>query len=224
MFPRAFKGTPILFPAKYPYAEDYGLWCRLSRLGRVTCPAQIVYRYRRHASSITSRKRVEQDECASQIRHEYQSQYVRSDISPEASAELSRFWTMADGRRPLDRSVCIHSMLAEMHSNFLAYVGQRYGLLDRARLETELAGALRDRLGYWLYRSVRILDGKGCGDLLSIASARREAVNICGKAFGEAARALLRKVPRTGAPIAPERDVTAVSANEPCAVSSVRAR
>ena len=36
------------FPERYSYAEDYKLWWILSRLGRVVCPEQIVYRHRQH--------------------------------------------------------------------------------------------------------------------------------------------------------------------------------
>ena len=52
LFPRVIDGSPVLFPATHRYAEDYGLWCRLSRFGRVECPAEIVYRYRQHVINL----------------------------------------------------------------------------------------------------------------------------------------------------------------------------
>jgi glycosyltransferase involved in cell wall biosynthesis len=215
MFPRVFRGAPILFPAKYFYAEDYGLWCTLSRLGRVVCPQQTIYCYRQHGSSITSLKRTEQTACAAQIRREYQSRYLRSDSSSEAAEQLSRFWTMADGRRPLEqnaRRTCF--LLDEIRSNFLGYIGHRYGLSASARLEAELNETLRDRLGYWLFRSLRFLDGMGCCDVLAVANARREAMTISGKALREAASALVRKLARTRSTIAGESGDSRTPARE----------
>ena len=73
MFPRVFKGTRIRFPATQRYAEDYGLWCSSTRIGRVISLTDVLYRYRQHATSISSSRRLEQDRCAAQIRQAYQS-------------------------------------------------------------------------------------------------------------------------------------------------------
>ena len=194
MFPRLFRGTPVLYSPKYFWAEDYALWCSLSRLGRVVCPAEVIYRYRRHALSITSRRKAEQDACAGLIQHQYQSAHLRFKISRETVAELSRFW-LADGGRPLTESMrTLNALLAELRSSFLAYVEQRYGLSDRARLETELDKALGERFGYWLFRSLRFQHGNACRDLLTIARARREVMSVSRSALALAAGAITRRV------------------------------
>lgn len=196
MFPRVLRGTPVVFPATYRYAEDYGLWCSLSRLGRVVTPEQVVYRYRQHDLSITGRTKAEQSACVSKIRQAYQSQYLRSDVSEEASAELSRFW-LADGNRSLVGNLRgVNLLLTELRANFLAYIEQRYGRSDRTTLESQLDEALAERLGYWLYRSVQFRDRTACGELLSIAGDRQEVVNVSGKAVRRAAGAVLRKIRR----------------------------
>ena len=183
MFPRLFRGSPVLYSPKYFWAEDYALWCSLSRLGRVVCPAQVIYRYRQHSSSITSRRKPEQEECAATIRYEYQSEYLGPGVSRETAAELSRFWR-ADGSRPLTESIpTLSSTLAELRASFLAYVEQRYGLTDSARLEAEIDKALGDRLGYWLFRSLRFQQGNTCRDLLSLARARREVMSVSANAL-----------------------------------------
>jgi Glycosyl transferase family 2 len=193
MFPRLFRGSPVLYSAKYFWAEDYALWRRLSQLGRVVCPAQVIYRYRRHPLSITSRREREQEECAATIRYEYQSEYLRPAVSRETAAELSRFWR-ADGSRPLAGSIStLYATLADLRAGFLAYVEQRYGLTDRARLEAEIDKALGDRLGYWLFRSLRFQHGNACRALLSIARARREILSVSANAFALAAGALARR-------------------------------
>lgn len=190
MFPRVVQGTQVLFPARHFYSEDYGLWCRLSRVGRVVSPSQVVYRYRRHEQSITSRRRAEQFECMAQIRREYQAPYLRPDVS---IADLSTFW-MTNGRRPLASISSIYSIHTELLPNFLAYVERRYGASDRARLARELDEALSDRLGYWLYRSVRFLDPKSCRDVISIARARREAMTVSSRALGQVTAAVLDRL------------------------------
>ncbi len=199
MFPRVVRGTPVLFPAKYLYAEDFGLWCSLSRLGRVSCPAQVVYRYRQHGVSISRRKTVEQYECLSKIRHEYQLQYLRSNaISRETAGEVARFWT-GDGSRPLAEGVHrVNSILTELRANFLAYIEDRYGSSERATLEADLDKTLSERLGYWLFRSIKFRDWKALGDLLSIAGARGESVKVSGKALAQVAGACCRTVLRRG--------------------------
>ena len=194
MFPRLFRGAPVLYSSKYFWAEDYALWCSLSRLGRIACPAQVIYRYRRHALSITSRQKAEQDACAALIQQQSQSALLRSGISRETVAELSRFW-LADGSRPLTESIrTLNAILEELRASFLAYVEQRYGLADRTRLDAELDKALGERFGYWLFRSLRFQHGNACRDLLTIARARREVMSVFASALALAAGAVKRRV------------------------------
>jgi hypothetical protein len=196
MFPRVIGGAPVLFPAKYRYAEDYGLWCRLCRLGRVVCPTQVVYRYRQHASSITTRHKPEQDECLAGIRYDYQAQYLTPGMPRETVADVSRFWN-EDGARPPGARLCdIYRVLSDLCAGFLAYVERRYGISDRVALAGEIDRALGDRLAYWLYRSIRLRNGKACRDVMSIASGRNEIVAVAGKTLGQAARAGIRKLSR----------------------------
>src|SRR5437867_3595436 len=81
MFPRIVGGALVQFPAKHTFAEDYGLWCRLSQLGRVICPQRTIYRYRRHAASITSRRGADQAHCLAEIRYAVQSRFLPPGVS-----------------------------------------------------------------------------------------------------------------------------------------------
>jgi hypothetical protein len=183
----------VLFPAQHRYAEDYALWCRLSRLGRVVCPTQVVYRYRQHPLSITGRNKPEQDECAAAIRHEYQSQYLRPCVPRELGEAAARLWRES-GSGPLTENVpAVLSTLTELRINFLAYVRQRYGPTDEARLEAEVDGALNDRLAYWLFRSLRSQQWNACGDLLSAARKRGGGTRTSARALALAVRAIKGK-------------------------------
>jgi hypothetical protein len=186
-------GVPVLFAANYRYAEDYALWCRLCRLGRVACPTQVIYRYRQHGSSITSRNKREQDECLAGIRYDYQARYLTPEVSRETVADVARFWN-EDGARPLGARLSdINPALVDLCARFLAYVERRHGISDRVALAAEIDRALGDRLAYWLHRLIRFRDVKACRDVLSIATGRRDVAAVAGKALAHAARACVRK-------------------------------
>jgi hypothetical protein len=194
MFPRVIRGKPVLFDTRHVYAEDYELWCRLCQLGRVVSPDAVVYRYRRHACSISSLHRVDQQQCADEICREYQAQYLRSVPSAGTDAELSRFWSLSGGERALGRRAAgIGSTLAELRENFLEYVDERYGPESRAALQKEIDKSLSHRLGYWLYRSLRFRDTRGCRDLLAI-TVDRNLVNVWATTLGYCASALRRRL------------------------------
>lgn len=208
MFPRVVGGAPVLFPARHRYAEDFGLWCRLSRVGEVVCPAQIVYRYRQHDSSISSRHTRLQDAHFAEIRREYQARYTKSGVACETSAELARFWT-GSGAGPLSRSVPeIDAALAEMRGNFLSYVEQRFGRRDRDALDAELEQVLLERLEYWLCRSIWLRDARGLMGVLSVARARRQTIDVARKAARRIAASALRRL-RHGARLALRADLPA---------------
>jgi hypothetical protein len=194
MFPRILGDAPVLFAAKYRYAEDYGLWCRLSALGRVVCPTQVVYRYRQHAASITSRCKAEQDACLAHIRYAYQCQYLTPGVPRDTVAEMARFWNQ-DGVGPLGAPLGhITPVLGDLRTRFLAYVERRFGISDRVALAAEIDRALGDRLAYWLYRSIRFRDGRACRALMSIAADRNEVAAVAGKTLARAARACARNL------------------------------
>jgi glycosyltransferase involved in cell wall biosynthesis len=203
MFPRVLHGEPILYSTKRTLAEDYGLWCKLTGLGRIVCPTRVVYRYRQHALSISVCKKAEQDECAAAIRREYRSRCLRKDEHPESTEDLWGFWT-SDSRSLAASLRASYAHFLGIRSDFLAYVERRYGLADKTRLEAELNRATADLLGYRLYRSARMLEMGTCLDLLAIPDTRREAAQLCGKAIGQAARSFRRKLVRT-----PPRPVSA---------------
>src|ERR1700752_4163194 len=157
-FPRIFRGSAILYPARLRYAEDYDLWCRLSRLGRVVSLPDIHYRYREHRHWITGRSRQHQEECAARIRHANVSSYLDGDVSAAAVSEVLRFWNR-DATSPFAESARrITGLLGELRSTFLAYVEERYGPDDRAVLENEIEQAFAERLTFWMCRSLRFLD------------------------------------------------------------------
>jgi hypothetical protein len=196
MFPRFVGGTRVLFPARQTYAEDYGLWCNLSRRGRVLSPSAVIYRYRRHESSISATKRSKQHECFRALRHEYQSLYLGT-LSANTSAAISQFW-VGGGDRPLPTDLRrTEPVLAELMANFLCYIGRRYGTAVRQALELQIDSRFAERLGYWLYRSLRYLDAKAFREVIALAGAKAARRDAIISALEQAARALSVRMRRS---------------------------
>ena len=204
MFPRVFEGRPVSFPATHRYAEDYGLWCSLARRGRVVCPLDVVYHRRQHDASITSSRKSEQDECVALQRHEYQSLYFGAGVPPSVCDDLAKFWG-ARGTLSLAEDLNrVGVKLGELRTGFLDYVGRRYGLADRGRLERELDEATVDRLMHWLTQAIRLEDGRTFRDLMALSGGMHLRRRVASRLAAKIARSAWRKVSRTTiAPIEP---------------------
>jgi hypothetical protein len=202
MFPRLIAGAPILFPCRYRYAEDYGLWCRLTRLGRVVCPRHVVYRYRRHSSSITSRRSAEQRDCLSRLMQEHVSQFLRSAPSIEAVGEISRFWRH-QGNRPLAGAGSVMAMLVELRASFLAQIEARFGPSERTELERQIEETLQERMAYWTFRSMTFRDWRSCRELISMAGGIGPVGRVLAKSLWFARNAANRRLTAAPAPKPP---------------------
>ncbi len=198
MFPRTIRGTPVLFPCRHVYAEDYALWCRLARLGRVASPSEIVYRYRQHEGSITSRLKAEQDECLADIRRDYQSECRRRPLSREATDRIAQFWQVAGSVPAGARLDQAEEAFRDLRDDFLGYVGKRYGSADRAALAAELDADLANCLGQWLYVSMKRGNARASRDVLSLARRGRRTGIVIRRAWSELGAALARKTSRRG--------------------------
>jgi len=192
MFPRLIEGLPVLFPALRRYAEDYALWSRLVRLGRVVAPPQVVYRYREHDRSITTAKRAEQEMCAQSIRHENQAAYLPA-LEPATSDALARFWRLVDERPLGDVVPRLHMALVALRSAFLDDIGARFGASARDEQAAEIDRQVRERLAFWLYRSTAFGDRTACRELAALA-VQLGAVTIGIQAVRYGTTALLRKL------------------------------
>jgi glycosyltransferase involved in cell wall biosynthesis len=184
MFPRVVGGWRVVFDERFRYAEDYALWCALSRLGRVVCPNRIVYHHREHARSISQSRRAEQDECLAAMRCEYQAEYVPT--SCQLSLAVAHYWTLT-GERPAGSALKpVDAALGRLRDRFLDYVEWRYGADQRARLDREL-------LVYRLYRSLHRRDHRALGDALAVAIQRRQVFDVSGGAARLAATGALAR-------------------------------
>ena len=182
MFPRVLDDIAVEYPARQRYAEDYELLCRLAALGTVISPETIVYRYRQHQHSITCQRRVEQDECVSLIRHHRQSMYLGTGVPRSVIDALARFW-LRDGARPLGSNVHrVMSTLGQLRTAFLVDIARRHGEPARAILRRSIHWSTQERIGYWLYRSIRFRDRAAVQAMFHAAS-EGDPVRACWSAL-----------------------------------------
>jgi glycosyltransferase involved in cell wall biosynthesis len=194
MFPRSIRGCRIFFSETQRYAEDYGLWCRLARLGWVASPPDVVYRYRRHQSSITSQRPAEQRRCFVELRRQYQRHFLASTVDPRVASDLSDFWSL-EGR--IEDVARIHELLAlgtSLKKEFLTYSRRRFGVDAASQLEAELEAASDDRLGYWLFRSIRVLDRRTAAAWFHQARANGHRLTVVGKSAEYGFDAVRRRI------------------------------
>jgi len=193
MFPRVVDRMPVRFPCRRRYAEDYALWTSLIQRGRVSCPSDIVYRYRQHSDSITSLRAREQADDASEIRAEYQRQFIDSRRSRAESDVLARFWDMSAGRLQDGDMETVTARFVTLTATFLAYVDSRYGASARKALAIQLDAAVRRRLGFWAFRALRAGDFRGVRDVRAIARQRQTLASLIAVTAEQCGAAFIRK-------------------------------
>jgi glycosyltransferase involved in cell wall biosynthesis len=198
MFPRIVRGAPVRFPATHRYAEDYGLWCRLVREGQVVCPVDVVYRYRCHGSSITSRYKADQDACMFDMRQGYQSTFLRSAIDPAQSRAISSFWRMDSSRTVAAGIEQVPSILKALRAGFLSDVDSRYGRQARLRASAELERDCTERIAYWLVRAIRCRDAHGFRHVAAMPASASQATRVSAEVCRRLAAAAVRRVTRIG--------------------------
>ena len=106
----------------YRCSQDYELWCRLVRVGKVAILPEVLLQQRIHSRSISCEKQLDQEAYALiQVRHNI-GQVLGEEISLEEAKDLERFWVghWWWGRFPDTRRVgAVHSRLKAIHRMFL---------------------------------------------------------------------------------------------------------
>ncbi len=100
------------YDVSYACAQDLDLWLRLSEVGRLANLAEPLLRYRIHAKSVTSRRRLLQLECAQRaVRAALERQGISQPAGKRCRFELSddtaqqcRYWSKLSMRKAYVRS------------------------------------------------------------------------------------------------------------------------
>lgn len=106
----------------YRCSQDYELWCRLVKVGKIAILPEVLLQQRIHSRSISAEKKLEQEAYTLiQVRHNI-GQLVGEEIRLEEAKDLRGFWIghWWSGCFPDSRRVgALHSRLKAIHRMFL---------------------------------------------------------------------------------------------------------
>ncbi len=103
------------------YSQDYELWCRLGKVGKIAVLPEVLLQQRIHSKSISVEKGSEQKAYSlNQVRHNIK-QLIGKEISLEEAEDLRCFWVGHWGKQFPDSEKVgtLHSRLNEIYRMFL---------------------------------------------------------------------------------------------------------
>lgn len=135
MFRReAFERLGIRYDESFAFAQDYDLWERCSRAGRLANLPEALLEYRVHGKSLSCAKRQEQDRSATRVRR----RILRSlgIESPDALRTFDRIAHLRCGQEHTDLEEAHQRLLEALHGN------RSHGVFPHARFSSVLYGYL----------------------------------------------------------------------------------
>jgi hypothetical protein len=81
------------YDERYRFSQDYELWWRMARIGRLYNIPQVLYRHRQHETSVTSRHGETQKTNAQEIRRRVMREWL---ADPQGYEEVIRRWSEDD--------------------------------------------------------------------------------------------------------------------------------
>lgn len=87
----------LSYDERYKYAQDYDMWCRISRKGRIGVVTEPLSDITVHESAITSSMREEQDEAAEMISAEQFRHHTGKELTRMQSRNLRLIHYLKDG-------------------------------------------------------------------------------------------------------------------------------
>lgn len=103
------------------YSQDYELWCRLAKVGKIAILPEILLQLRIHNKSISVENKLEQKEYSlNQVRHNIK-QLIGEEISLEEAEDLRWFWLGHWYKHFPDpqKAGALHSRISEIYQAFL---------------------------------------------------------------------------------------------------------
>ncbi|MBZ0300369.1 MAG: glycosyltransferase [Anaerolineae bacterium] len=127
---------------QWRYSQDYELWCRVVHVGDIAFLPDVLLQWRRHSSSITGQKKLEQEAYSLMVSGRAQSDLTATPLTIGDMAALRSFWLRSFPGT--DRAAWIHEHLRVLHHAFL----ERYET-DRPTLAVELEDLIGQRFFVW---------------------------------------------------------------------------
>jgi glycosyltransferase involved in cell wall biosynthesis len=82
------RSLDVRYEPAFPHAQDYDLWCRISRMGDIAVLPEIVSTIRSRASSITSTKHEQQERMADRVAAEQYERYTGARMRADEARHL----------------------------------------------------------------------------------------------------------------------------------------
>ena len=103
------------------YSQDYELWCRLNKVGKIIILPEILHKLRRHDAGITTEKRSEQLAYTFQQSRLNVKHLINRELSLEELSDLRRFWAghLWGDFPSSDHAVHVHKLLEELYQAFV---------------------------------------------------------------------------------------------------------
>ena len=125
------------------HAEDYELWCRLIKVGKIVIMPQILLKYRVHDKSVSAENHQQQLNCSLSVVQNNIQKLINQEISLAEAEYLMKFWLghwwpqQFPEVRSIDSIKILHSRLKEIYAAFLEQdISQTYSpsqMSDRLR-------------------------------------------------------------------------------------------
>ena len=155
-----FRKEPVINLGGYlstrRYSQDYELWCRLAKVGKMAILPEILIKQRRHSKSISADKKSEQNVYSlNQVRHNIKL-LIEEEITIEEADALRKFW-FANWLSPVfpnsRKAANLHLRLTQIYKAFLEQ-NNRSNLIC-SDLSSEIYQLVGKQFIYWVQTPIR---------------------------------------------------------------------
>jgi glycosyltransferase involved in cell wall biosynthesis len=137
------------YSKKYPYCEDYELWCRMTGVGTVTILPEVLLQQRFHATSVSVMKQAEQKQDVLNLARWNIKQLSNLDLSLAEIEDLNTFWM---GHTKLAKFLDLFNLgrfNAQLQDILTIFVQKKSPEPASNLLENELKAAIGRQFVYW---------------------------------------------------------------------------
>lgn len=154
-----FRRKPALdlggYSQIYPHNEDYELWCRLVKVGKITILSEVLLQHRMHNQSISFNKRLEQKAYnLNQVRHNIKK-LIGEEIKLEEAEDLSRFWVGHWWRNHFPDSQTVGVLHSRLKEICWAYIQQN--AQQNSSYDPQMSRQLRILIGQQFVCWIKVL-------------------------------------------------------------------
>jgi len=132
----------------YQYSQDYELWCRLSKVGKIAILPEILLRQRNHNKSVSAEKRSEQYAYVLEQIKLNVKQLTGEELRLEDAENLRKFWVHPAGI-PLSEQQ-VDALNVRLRSIYQAFIQQyKHHPVDHSKLRNQIPTLIGHQFLAW---------------------------------------------------------------------------